>query len=385
MANAGKRDIEETIEESTKLAEATAHLAALPAQQKRRLCALENLQKSYGELERSYREELDALERKYLGLFTPLFNKRAGIVSGDYEPADAECTGYEAGEAPAATEEKGLPFFWYHALCNNDAVRQLTGLNERDKEALGALVDVRYDLLPRTREPVPEGNGEMLVRHGFTLTFTFAENPFFSDRVLTKTYFLTEDESGEPLFDRAEASKPQWLPGKNLTVRVVKKAVPKPKRGGRGGRQRGAGTELQTVEEPCESFFQFFSPPQMPAPGAEMDPDDFDELSDAVQGDFEVGCEIRDNVIAKAVLWYNGQAVEEDDDEDEYDEDDEDEDDFDDDDEDEDDDDEDDDEEEEHGHHHHKGCKHGAHKFTPSAGGAAGAGANAANPECKQQ
>lgn len=100
---------------------------------------------------------------------------------------------------------------------------------------------------------------------------------------------------------------------------------------------------MTTVEEPCPSFFQFFNPPQLPAAGEEMDPEEFEELSNVVQEDFEVGCELRDNICHKAVLWYTGQAAEDEEDED-YDEDDEgDEDD----DEDDDDEDEDDDEEEE--------------------------------------
>jgi hypothetical protein len=40
----------------------------------------------------------------------------------------------------------------------------------------------------------------------FALEFHFAENPYFEDKVLSKTYFLEEDETfGDIMFDRVEA------------------------------------------------------------------------------------------------------------------------------------------------------------------------------------
>ena len=56
-----------------------------------------------------------------------------------------------------------------------------------------------------------------------------------------------------------------WKPGKNLTVIMKKK-----KQRAKGGKQ----TRTVTKEEPCESFFNFFKPPQIPE---DMDDDDDDE------------------------------------------------------------------------------------------------------------
>jgi nucleosome assembly protein 1-like 1 len=385
--NAAHIDDEQGEEEAlgeSKIEMAKEHLKTLPLQVRRRVKALENIQKAHGDLERLFRDELDALERKYMTLFQPVYEKRMALVTGQAEATDQEAAGFVPDPTAMTSDASGVPMFWYHAFNNNDAVRSLTGLNDRDKEALAALLDVRYTLMPRTHEQV---EGKEVIKHGFCLIFTFGENAFFTDRQLTKTYHLTEDESGEPLFDHAEATKPTWNAGKNLTVRVIKKAVPQPKRGGRGGRgRRGGAPVFQTVEEPCESFFQFFSPPQLPAPGSEMEPEEFEELSDAVQGDFEAGCEIRDTVIPKAVLWYNGDAVEEDDEGmDEFDEDEEDEEGEGEEDEDEDEDDED---EEDAPSPKKKGGASGAqqggqqagHKFAPPPGAPADG-----NPECKQQ
>ena len=65
-------------------------------------------------------------------------------------------------------------------------------ITENDEEALSFLRDVRCAEL--------EGEGQ----HGFTLTFHFAENPFFTNTTLTKTYLMEEEETfGELLFDHA--------------------------------------------------------------------------------------------------------------------------------------------------------------------------------------
>jgi len=207
------------------------HLKTLPMAVKRRVRALENLQQQYGALERQYREELAELERKYDALYAPLYRQRSSVVRGEHEPTDAECAGF-VGEPEGApsSDVRGIPLFWYYALSNSDTFVQLTGLNERDREALSYLTDITYTMLPRRREVVPvtppSGTSaapvqsitadtpgapaaasatKEVVRVGFTLTFSFLDNPFFSDKTLTKTYYLTEDEDGSPMFDRAEA------------------------------------------------------------------------------------------------------------------------------------------------------------------------------------
>ena len=53
----------------------------------------------------------------------------------------------------------------------------------------------------------------------------------------------------------------EWQPGKNLTEKVFKK---KPKKGTRSSKPI-------TKTEPCDSFFNFFSPPAMPTEEDELD------------------------------------------------------------------------------------------------------------------
>jgi len=63
-----------------------------------------------------------------------------------------------------------------------------------------------------------------------------------------------------------------------------------------------------------DSFFNFFDPPEMPE-----DEDDLDEETEALLAvDFEIGHFFRERLIPKAVLFFTGEAIEEDsDDEDE--------------------------------------------------------------------
>lgn len=64
-------------------------------------------------------------------------------------------------------------------------------------------------------------------------------------------------------FLKCGSTKIEWKPGKNVTVEL--KQVKQRRRGGRGG---GAIRTI-TKEMPCDSFFRFFSPPQIPEGGAD--------------------------------------------------------------------------------------------------------------------
>jgi nucleosome assembly protein 1-like 1 len=55
----------------------------------------------------------------------------------------------------------------------------------------------------------------------------------------------------------------QWLPGKCLTQKVLKK---KPKKGSKNAKPI-------TKTETCESFFNFFNPPEVPEDDEDIDED----------------------------------------------------------------------------------------------------------------
>jgi nucleosome assembly protein 1-like 1 len=212
-------------------------------------------------------------------------------------------------------------------------------ITEKDAAVLAHLVDIRT---------APLGGEE----HGFTLTFHFSENPFFSNSVLTKTYKWADED--EDMLELAKGTEIAWAAGKDTTVKVMKKA----KKGGKP----------LTKLEPCESFFRFFSPPDMPEEEDELTEEDAEALQEAVEADFELGAAIREEIIPQAVSWFTGAAVEAGDDDEEEDEEDDEEDD-----EDEESDDEDD------------SPQKGKGKAQAKKGPKGPPGAAGDNPECKQQ
>jgi nucleosome assembly protein 1-like 1 len=362
---------DDDMEEKLSLEELQSALAnpyhTLPPVVRRRVDALSNLHKQYLVVQKQYQNEVQALERKFAKLYEPILDKRAQVISGAHEPTEDEARvekkpdEEEAGPLREAQPDdaniKGIPDFWLNAMQNNHMVAE--AIYDTDEEALSYLTDVRYSELE-------EG------KHGFTLVFHFAENPFFSNTTLTKTYSMEEEELfGELLFDHATGTKIDWKAGKNLTVKQIKKKVK--------AKGKGKGTRTVTVDEPQDSFFSFFSPPEITD-----DTENPEEAAAILENDFDIGCIFKDKLIPYSLLWFTGEAAEFedefdefDDDEDELDEGDE---------EDEDDDEEDEDEPPRKGR---GGAPRGGpgHSFAPPPAGAKGGNAPAQppQPECKQQ
>jgi nucleosome assembly protein 1-like 1 len=183
---------------------------------------LKGIQKDHAKLEAEFQEEVLQLEKKYFAKFTPLYQKRAAIVNGETEPTESEI---EAGksededegeEEPEADKEektsaedmKGIPEFWLTAMKNQISLAEL--ITDRDEEALRSLTDIRMEYLDRP---------------GFRLIFEFAPNDFFTNKIITKTYYYREENGygGDFIYDHAEGDKIEWKPGKDLTVRVESK------------------------------------------------------------------------------------------------------------------------------------------------------------------
>jgi len=270
----------------------------LPVQVQRRVWALKNLHKQYASLEKLYKEEVRQLERKYQKLYDPLFARRAEFAAGLAEPTEAEAQHDEpeteekgkVAVKPEKVEEDvtGIPVFWLTALKNCASVARI--ITTEDEEGLKYLHDIQSTAL--------EGD-----KQGFVLSFHFKENPFFTNNVLTKTYYLVDDEpSGDLIFDHVEATKIDWKAGKNLTVKLVTK-----KQKTKASRGRKPQVRTKTVEEPCDSFFRFFSPPVV-EDEHEIDDEEQDDLDAALEEDFQVGCLFKDRLIRQAVLWFTGEA-----------------------------------------------------------------------------
>jgi nucleosome assembly protein 1-like 1 len=295
----------------------------LPKIVKRRVKALKKLQVETLKVEAKLNEEVHALECKYASLFEPLQKKRTEIVTGLVEPTDEEADfpsddeDEEAEENQVAKEIKdkvkldkadgdaeenptGIPEFWLTIFKNVEVIAE--NIQEADEAILAHLTDV---IVKQQEKPM-----------GFMLEFHFSPNEFFTNEVLTKFYEMkcAVDEDDPFSFEGPEISKCKgseinWKKGKNVTVRTVMKKQ----------RSRAKGsvrTVTKTVQN--DSFFNFFSPPAVPENEEELD----DETQALLSADFEIGEVIRQRLVQRAVLYFTGEALmdEEYDDEEEEDE-----------------------------------------------------------------
>ena len=199
----------------------SGYVESLPPPVRKRVAGLKGVQKEHSKLEAEFQEEVLQLEKRFFAKFTPLYEKRAKIVNGNAEPSEQEI---EAGEAddeededaeemPAETTDastadmKGIPEFWLSAMKNSSLAETIT---DRDEEALKLLTDIRMEYLDRP---------------GFRLIFEFADNDFFTNKTITKTYFYQEENGygGDFIYDHAEGDKIDWKLAKDLTVKVESK------------------------------------------------------------------------------------------------------------------------------------------------------------------
>merc|ERR1712241_199687 len=302
----------------------SGYISSLPAPVKRRLKALKKIQLESTKIEAKFYEEVHKFECKYHEMYLPLYEKRSKITKGEHEPNDDECNwpsdDDEEDEELAgdmkdkakledekskkeATEKdvKGVPDFWLTIFKNVDMLQEM--VQEADEPVLSKLTDITVTF---SESPM-----------GFTLHFFFAPNDYFSDNVLTKEYEMkcepSEDDpfgfEGPEIF-KCKGCTINWKePGKNLTVKTVKK---KQKHKSKGN------VRTITKQVKNDSFFNFFDPPTLP----EDEEEEVDvDTQDLLTSDFEIGHYIRERVVPRAVLFFTGEALEEDDFDEEEDED----------------------------------------------------------------
>ncbi|KAB1218415.1 hypothetical protein CJ030_MR3G026295 [Morella rubra] len=322
-------------------------LETLSPKVRKRVEVLKEVQSQHNELEAKFFEERAALEAKYLKLYEPLYAKRYEIVNGVVEVEGVATEAAVDQEEDKPAEERGVPDFWLTAMKTNEVLAE--EISERDEGALKYLKDIKWCRIDNPK--------------GFKLEFLFDPNPYFKNSVLTKTYHMIDDD--EPILEKAIGTEIEWYPGKSLTQKILKK---KPRKGSKNAKPI-------TKTENCESFFNFFNPPQVPEDDDDLDEDTAEELQNQMEQDYDIGSTIRDKIIPHAVSWFTGEAVQgdefedimEDDDRDDEDEDEDEE-------EDDDDEDEEDDDEKEEG----KGRK-------KKSGRAQAGELGERPPECKQQ
>ncbi|XWS20149.1 hypothetical protein CRYUN_Cryun31cG0075800 [Craigia yunnanensis] len=257
-------------------------LETLSPNVRKRVEVLRDIQSEHDELEKQFFEERAALEAKYQKLYEPLYTKRYEIVNGVMKVEGETNEAVMDKEGDKIVEEKGVPDFWLTAMKTNEILAE--EISERDEGSLKYLKDVIW--------------GRINDRKGFKLEFCFDSNPYFKNSILTKTYHMVDDEN-EPILEKAIGTKIEWYPGKCLTQKVLKK---KPKKGSKS-------VKPITKTENCESFFNFFNPPQIPDDDDDIDDELAEELQDRLEHDYNIGSAIRDKLIPHAVSWFTGEAV----------------------------------------------------------------------------
>ncbi|XP_020874583.1 nucleosome assembly protein 1;3 [Arabidopsis lyrata subsp. lyrata] len=86
-------------------------------------------------------------------------------------------------------------------------------------------------------------------------------------------------DEDEPLLEKAIGTEIDWYPGKCLTQKILKK---KPKKGAKNAKPI-------TKTEDCESFFNFFNPPQVPDDDEDIDEERAEELQNLMEQDYDIG------------------------------------------------------------------------------------------------
>lgn len=272
-------------------------------------------------------EDFLQLEKKYFQKFTPLYEKRAKIVNGSSEPSEDEiqvgqeaqqslrldgasetttATGASGGNSSTNTS-KGIPEFWLSAMKNQVSLAEM--ITDRDEVALKYLEDI---------------NMEYLDRPGFQLNFDFADNEYFSNRRLSKTYYYQEQTGygGDFIYDHAVGTPVNWKPGRDLTVKIEsKKQRNKSKVVVRycvqlANRVDTKQTRVIRKSVPTESFFTFFSPPVPPDKEKYEDGD----IEQRLELDYQLGEDIKEKLIPRAIDWFTGEALQYEQPDEEYDE-----------------------------------------------------------------
>ncbi|KAM3180613.1 hypothetical protein ACTXT7_015949 [Hymenolepis weldensis] len=298
----------------------------LPESVKRRVNALKNILLESKKVESEFYHEIFELEKKFRERFVPLLEKRSGIISGAIEPTEEEATWNHVNEAEELigdlikqkfdsqdgtltnadvkvegnTEVKGIPKFWLKVLLHAPLTVEM--IVDNDQPILEHLTDIR----------VTYDNTDKM---SFSLNFYFSPNEYFKEHVITKTYFFDNSLPAEnpllyegPRIFRVEVSPITWKPGKNVTVKFVKKVKKHKNR-----------KEVRTItkEVKQDSFFNFFYPPSESLNDEDLD----EETAELLEEDFRIANFMRDALLSQAVLFFTGEYEDSDNDYDEDEED----------------------------------------------------------------
>ncbi|XP_050740683.1 nucleosome assembly protein 1-like 1 [Drosophila biarmipes] len=276
---------------------------SLPASVQSKIVFMKNLQLDQLQVDKEFYEKVFKMEMDVYAKSEKMYQKRRAIIEGTWDPPDTMPNFKEPDplephvaehfrkalakykSVPAVT--KGIPDFWI-TVFRNTCIAEM--VQEQDAMALRYLVDI--SIVYGKKKP------------SFKLKFHFAENHYFKDPILTKTYFLkcSIDFSDPFSFEGPEIThcrgcEINWEPTMNLTTEVC----------GKKQRHRGSGDQRIIYETYLsDSFFNFFDPPLV-----KVRKDDDSEKHKVLRADFKIAQYLRTRIIPRAVLYFTGDIVEE--------------------------------------------------------------------------
>mmetsp|Transcript_27258 Transcript_27258/g.35753 ORF Transcript_27258/g.35753 Transcript_27258/m.35753 type:complete len:326 (-) Transcript_27258:341-1318(-) len=252
----------------------------------RRLMKMKELHEERVLLLEQYHRERAELEAKYRAMYQPLFGKRGDLIAGRVDVPPGEYADPAAPPEPeSGSDIVGVPQFWLRCMLNHDNLAEL--INSQDVNALEYLIDIQCE--------------DKIDLTGFTLNFHFAPNPFFKNSVLSKTYDMASIvDNAEPVLENVTGTAIQWKPKMDLCFHeVMAKSHSRP-------------GESSTRKVRRASFFHFFGTPRMQQEGdLNMTEDDLYTLT--YEMDYEFALIFRNHMIPDAILWFTGEAVEDED------------------------------------------------------------------------
>ena len=264
----------------------SGYVESLPKSIQKRIRALKKLNVELVEVQREFQKAQTELEKKYLTNCQPLFNKRAEIVTGTYEPTESEFKRPEPEFADQndlvstnnlSEKVAGIPEFWLKCLDNDSLVSSYIN-SDSDRKALAYCTDIQYSFYDN--------------QSGFQLNFFFdIKNPYFENTLLTKKYFTTDGPTGESVYERAEGCKIVWKEGMRLTVDDEQNKVDD---------DDGAAANNDKM-----SFFDFFNPPCIIDEDGNVDRENIDnDIMELLVEDYEIGEIIKDQIIPNAINYF---------------------------------------------------------------------------------
>lgn len=258
-----------------------------------------------------------AIERKYELLYQKVYEKRASLLKGDTMPDEATLgkfeemktaltdADYETLEVPICDVKdiqnttKGVSGFWLRAMLSHGNLQH--EISEKDRSILAYMEDIKLNLHEQG--------------FGFDLIFVFESNSYFTGTELKKSFVMARPN----VVEKCLGTPIQWAAGSDPTKEKKKKKVKQ------GGKQKTVTTTVK-----CDSFFNFFETVEAaefnkkkPSGDDSSSEDDMEnKIGEQMDHDFDMGNDLKDDIVPLALEYYLGVIQKEEEDDDDEDDDD---------------------------------------------------------------